>query len=207
MPKGDAVMASTVKTRRDEMISRTVDRIRLIEKDKGVTRETLEDIKAVMLELAAHIEVFPEEDFVLEKDDKGNFPIYRLAEDDDHRFALYMSTSIGAKDVPPHDHTTWAVIVSVQGTEENRFYEKIGDYSVPGQGQIRQCGGTTVCPGVGVCLMPEDVHSIHPRNERPALILHMYGRALDHLPNRVTFNMAEGTYKVFPASPNIREAR
>ena len=118
-----------------------------------------------------------------------------------------MSTSIGAKDVPPHDHTTWAVIVSVQGTEENRFYEKIGDYSIPGKGQIRQCGGTTVRPGVGVCLMPEDVHSIHPRNERPALILHMYGRALDHLPNRVTFNMAEGTYKVFPASPNIRETR
>jgi hypothetical protein len=36
---------------------------------------------------------------------------------------------------------------------------------------------------------------------------HMYGWALDHLPNRVTFNMAEGTYIVFPASPNIREAR
>src|SRR5712692_5836294 len=83
----------------------------------------------------------------------GNYPIYRLAEDDDRRFALYMSTSIGAKDVPPHDHTTWAVIVSVQGTEENRFYEKVGDYSVPGKGQIRQCGGTTVRPGVGVCLM------------------------------------------------------
>ena len=169
-------MTSAVKTRRHQMIGTTVERIRLLEKDKGVTRETLEDIKAVMLELAAHTELFPEEDFVIEKGDKGNFPIYRLAEDDDHRFALYMSTSIGAKDVP-------------------------------GTGQIRQCGGTTVRPGVGVCLMPEDVHSIHPRNERPALILHMYGRALDHLPNRVTFNMAEGTYKVFPASPNIREAR
>src|SRR5215470_5626643 len=101
--KGDAVMARAVHTRRHQMIHTTVDRIRTIEKDKGVTREALEDIKAVMLELAAHTEVFPEEDFGLEKDDKGNFPIYRLAEDDDHRFALYMSTSIDAKDVPPHD--------------------------------------------------------------------------------------------------------
>src|SRR5215471_14275028 len=134
--QGDAVMTSAVKTRRNQMISSTVDRIRLIEKDKGVTREALEDIRAIMLELAASTELFPEEDFVIEKDDKGNYPIYRLAEDDDHRFALYMSTSIGAKDVPPHDHTTWAVIVSVQGTEENRFYEKIGDYSVSGQGQL-----------------------------------------------------------------------
>src|SRR5215467_7773729 len=94
--QGDAVMTSAVKTRRDQMsavktrrdqmISSTVGSIRLIEKDKGVTREALEDIKAVMLELATHTEVFPEEDFGLEKDDKGNFPIYRLAEDDDHRF-------------------------------------------------------------------------------------------------------------------------
>jgi predicted metal-dependent enzyme (double-stranded beta helix superfamily) len=118
-----------------------------------------------------------------------------------------MSTSIGEKDVPPHDHTTWAVIVSVQGTEENRFYERVGDYSVPGKGQIVQTGGETVRPGVGVSLMPDDIHSIHPRNARPALILHMYGRALDHLPNRLTYNMAEGTYKVFPATPHIREAR
>jgi predicted metal-dependent enzyme (double-stranded beta helix superfamily) len=200
-------MENPIQAQRQHRVHATVSRIRTIEKDKGVTPEALRDIKTAMLDLAAHTALFPEADFVPEKDDKGNFAIYRLAEDDDHRFAMYMSTSIGAKDVPPHDHTTWAVIVSVQGTEENRFYERVGDYSVPGKGAIRQSGGVTVQPGVGVCLMPEDVHSIHPRNERPALILHMYGRALDHLPNRVTFNMAQGTYKVFPASPNIREAR
>ena len=37
--QGDAVMTSAVKTRRDQMISSTVGSIRLIEKDKGVTRE------------------------------------------------------------------------------------------------------------------------------------------------------------------------
>jgi hypothetical protein len=58
------------------------------------------------------------------------------------------------------------VIVSVQGTEENRFYERVGDYTVAGKGQIKQVGGETVRPGTGVCLMPDDIHSIHPRNER-----------------------------------------
>jgi predicted metal-dependent enzyme (double-stranded beta helix superfamily) len=200
-------MESAVKAQRHEMVSKAVARIRTIEKDRGVTPEALADIKAVMLDLAAHIEIFPEADFNPEANDQGMFPVYRLAEDDDHRLALYMSTSIGAKDVPPHDHTTWAVIVSVQGTEENRFYERVGDYTVAGKGQIKQVGGETVRPGTGVCLMPDDIHSIHPRNERTALILHMYGKALDHLPNRVTYNMAEGTYKVFPATPNIVEAR
>ncbi|MDH3604429.1 MAG: hypothetical protein OEU26_32890, partial [Candidatus Tectomicrobia bacterium] len=82
-----------------------------------------------------------------EKDAHGMYPIYRLSEDEDHRFAMYMSTSIGAKDVPPHDHTTWAVIVGVQGTEENRFYERIDDGSVPGKGQLKQVGGEMVRPG------------------------------------------------------------
>ena len=200
-------MENTMKAQRQETISKIIARIRSIEKDQGVTAEALEDIKAVMLELAAQTDLFPPEDFDPEPNAQGMFPVYRLAEDDDHRFALYMSTSIGAKDVPPHDHTTWAVIVSVQGTEENRFYHRVGDYAVPGKGRIMQVGGETVRPGAGVCLMPEDIHSIHPRNEQTALILHMYGRALDHLPNRVTYNMTEGTYTVFPATPNIVEAR
>ena len=78
---------------------------------------------------------------------------------------------------------------------------------MPGKGQIKQVGGETVRPGVGVSLMPEDIHSIHPRNERAALMRHMYGRALDHLPNRLTYNMAKGTDKIFPASPHLRDVR
>ncbi len=200
-------MASAVKTQRNAHVRQTIERIRSIEQARGVSRDALQDIKGVLLELAAHKELFPEEDFQPEQDEKGNFAIYRLAEDPDHRFAMYMSTSIGAKDVPPHNHTTWAVIVGVQGEEENRFYERVGEYAVPGKGDIRQSGGETVRPGTGVCLLPDDIHSIHPRNERPAMHIHMYGLALDHLPNRITFNMAEGSYKVFPASPHIREAR
>jgi hypothetical protein len=55
--------------------------------------------------------------------------------------------------------------------------------------------------------VPDDIHSLHPHNERPALLLPMYGRALNHLPKRMTLNIAEDTYRVFPASPNIRETR
>ena len=160
-----------------------------------------------MLELAAPpTELFPAEDFVIEKDDKGNFPIYRLAEDnDDHRFALYMSTSIGAKDVP---HIfPWAVIVSVQGTKKRiGSTKKLATIPSRARGRSRQCGGTTVRPGVGVChargcaqySSSQRAAGAHPAHVRAGL---------DHLPNRVTFNMAEGTCKVFPASPNIREAR
>jgi len=37
--------------------------------------------------------------------------------------------------------------------------------------------------------------------------LHMYGLALDQLHERVRYNLDEGTYKVFGANQNIRDAR
>ena len=196
---------SAIKTQRDEQVRATIDRIRVIEREQGVNRQALDSIKSVLLDLAAQTDLFPVSEFAPVADDKGMYPIYRMAEDDDHRFAMYMSTSIGSKDVPPHDHTTWAVIVGVRGTEENRFYERVDDGSVPGKAELKHVGGETVRPGVGVCLMPDDIHSIHPRNEEAALHIHMYGLALDHLPNRVNYNMETGTYKVFPANPNIRD--
>ncbi|MCZ6533219.1 MAG: hypothetical protein O7A08_09675 [SAR324 cluster bacterium] len=198
---------SPVKEQRNAEIVKTIVRIREIERERGVNREALEEIKTVMLALAARKELFPEEDFPPDANEQGFFPVYRLSEDDDQRFAMYMSTSIGEKNVPPHNHTTWAVIAGVQGQEENRFYEREDGGSGPGVGRVRQMGGKTVRSGVGVTLMPDDIHSIHPRNERPSLHLHCYGMSLENLPHRLTFDMEKGTCKEYPASPNIVEAR
>ena len=158
---------STVKEQRDAEIAVAMEKIRAIN-EKGVNRRTLDEIKEVMLELAGKKALFPEGDFPPEANEKGFFPVYRLSEDDDRRFALYMSTSIGSKDVPPHNHTTWAVIAGVQGEEENRFYDRVDGGTGAGEGRVKHVGGETVRSGVGVCLMPDDIHSIHPRNEKPS---------------------------------------
>ncbi len=198
---------SGVKEQRTAAIARTMERIRALEKGKSVDREALEEIKGVLMELAARKELFPDGDFPPEANERGFFPVYRLSEDDRRRFALYMSTSIGEKNVPPHNHTTWACMAGVPGEEENRFYERTDDGSIPGKGTLKQVGGETVRPGVGVTLMPDDIHSIHPRNEAPSPHLHCYGRSLEELPERVTYNMEAGTCKVYPASPYIVDAR
>jgi predicted metal-dependent enzyme (double-stranded beta helix superfamily) len=160
----------------------------------------LEEVRSVMLELSSHHELFPREDFPL-KD--GKSVVYRLAEDGDNRFALYMSCGVPGKRVPPHNHTTWAVIVGVDGEEENFFYERNADHTTPGKGTLRQVREEVVRPGSGVTLMPDDIHHIQTPPDRPNMHLHMYGLSLEHLPNRVTYNLAEGTYKVFPTLPNI----
>ena len=50
--------------------------------------------------------------------------LYRVSEDPDHRYALYVNSSLGGHGTPAHNHTTWAVIVGITGEELNRFYDR-----------------------------------------------------------------------------------
>lgn len=195
-----AATQSAVAEQRKAAVSQAISRIRELERTMGVTRPMLDAVKKVMLDLAGKRDLFPREDFPLTE---GKSLVYRLAEDADNRFALYMSCGIPGKRVPPHNHTTWAVIAGVDGEEENFFYERNADHSEPGKGTLRLVREEVVRQGTAVTLMPDDIHHIQTPPDRPNMHLHMYGLSLEHLPNRVTYNMKEGTYKVFPTLPNI----
>jgi predicted metal-dependent enzyme (double-stranded beta helix superfamily) len=189
---------------RKEAVTAAIDDIRGIEEADGVNAASLDAIKAVLLKLAAHRELFPESHFPV-GDDDGNSVVYRLSEDDDHRFALYASTALPGKNVYPHNHTTWAVIVGVHGDERNVFYKRTDDGSKDGIGEVQATGEFTVSFGTGVTLMPDDIHSIHVTGEEKTVHLHMYGLALEQLHARVMYNTQTGTYKVFPATQNIKQ--
>ena len=193
------------RKQRSEAVARMIDKVRAVERDRGVTPDALDAIKGLLVELAGWRELFPLGDFPVNAED-GTGVIYRLAEDPDHRFALYASAGAPGKSVPPHNHTTWAVIVGVHGDEHNVFYEGGDDGSVPGRGEVRPSGEFTVTHGTGVTLMPDDIHSIHVTGDKPTVHLHLYGLALEQLHQRIMFDTAEGTYKVFPATQNIRPA-
>lgn len=184
---------------RAKQIEAAVADVRRIEAAEGVTRASLEKIKQRMIRLAAHRELFPAEDFPPpQPGGKLNSCLYRVSEDDDHRFALYANSALGNYGTPAHNHTTWAVIVGVTGRELNRFYERTGQ--VP-----KQKGEYVVEQGTGVAFLPDDYHSIHI--DAPLLNFHMYGLALDHLPRREYFDAKESLWKVFPPHRDIREAR
>jgi predicted metal-dependent enzyme (double-stranded beta helix superfamily) len=177
-------------------VAETVTRVRRIERELGVTRAALERIKAEMIGLASRTDLFPAVHFPVPAGKHGQ--VYRLAEDADFRFALYASAGMPGKAQPPHNHTTWAVIVGVSGEELNRFYDRAG-------GGVREKGQSVVKQGTGVCFLPEDLHSIHI--QAPLVNFHMYGLALDHLHKREYYKAEEKTWKVFPAHGDIREAR
>ena len=184
---------------RKREIEQAVADVRAIEREQGVTRESLDKIKQRLTRLAARQDLFTAADFPPpQPGGKRNSCLYRVAEDADHRFALYVNSSDGNYGTPAHNHTTWAVIVGVSGEELNRFYDRTGDGP-------REKGSAVVKQGTGVAFMPDDYHSIHIT--APLINFHMYGLALEQLSKREYYQPEERTWKVFPPHSDIREAR
>ncbi|WP_340150717.1 hypothetical protein [uncultured Sneathiella sp.] len=186
---------------RRRAISETVDRIRDRAANQEITPEILSDIKDDLIGLAARRDLFSLEDFPPpEADSKRRSCLYRLSEDEDHGFALYLNVASGDVNAPPHDHTTWAVIVGIEGQEENRFYKKVPD-------GVEQIDSKMVEPGKGVAIMTGEFHTIHINAGKPVMNFHMYGLGLEQLHERKFWNEREREWDVFPAHTDIREAR
>ncbi len=192
-----------VRKERKMAIDLTIAAIRNIENAQGVNLESLESIKEELLDLVKQKDLFPEDHFPIKEED-GNSVLYRLSEDEDNRFALYASIALPEKNVRPHNHTTWAVIVGICGIERNVFYKRMDDASVDGVGTVHPIGEFNVSHGNGITLMPDDIHSIHVTGKKKTIHLHMYGLALEQLHSRVMYDTSVGTYKIFQATSNIK---
>jgi rhodanese-related sulfurtransferase/predicted metal-dependent enzyme (double-stranded beta helix superfamily) len=191
----------TLFQERSHAVRRLVDQAREIEKT-GVTYANLDKIGGLLASLARRADLFPQDEFPLGSD--GG--IYRLSEDPDHRFALYASAGGPGKKVPPHNHTTWAVIAGVHGAERNVVYDRLDNGAREGFVQLREAPAKekTLKNGDFISYLPDDFHHIEtPAGSGTALHLHFYGLALDHLPNRVSVDMAAGTAKRFMARAKI----
>src|SRR4051812_36047688 len=182
-------------------VRRLVDEARRIEK-AGVTTANLDKIGGLLSSLAGRADLFPQDEFPLGPD--GG--IYRLSEDPDHRFALYASAGGPGKKVPPHNHTTWAIIAGVRGEERNVVYDRLDNGAQADKVQLREATAKekTLRNGDVIAYLPDDFHHIEtPVGSGTALHLHFYGLSLEHLPDRVSVDMASGTAKRFMAKAKI----
>jgi predicted metal-dependent enzyme (double-stranded beta helix superfamily) len=173
-------------------VASTVDRIRAIEREHGVTRPALEKVRDELMKLAAQEHLFPSAAFPPPPPGEKGGNRYLLQQDPDHRFALYMNALNPGNATKPHDHTTWAVVVAVEGQELNKVYDRIDDGTDPARCELRVREEIMVEPGRGICLMPEDIHSIHTTGTVPTRHLHMYGLALEVLDDRKGYDDETG---------------
>lgn len=178
-------------------VASTVDRIRAIERAQGVTPAALESIRAQLLALAAQAHLFPATEFPPPPPGDRGANRYVMQIDSDDRFALYLNALKPGNSTEPHDHTTWAVVVAVEGQELNKVYERTDDGTDPGRCELRVREEIMVEPGRGICLMPDAIHSIHTSGERPTRHLHMYGLALERLDERRAFDAQTGEVSAY----------
>ncbi len=192
--------AAEASIERQRVVAACIADVKAIIRAQGVERQALERVKRRLLELGARRDLFSFAAFPLRHEGST---LHLLSEDADHGFALYAVAAQSASKTPPHDHTTWAVVVGVEGEELNRHYRRLDDGAASGQARLEETGATLVKAGTGVALMPDDIHSIERAGQAPMLHFHLYGRSLEHLPARKQFDPAAGSYQVYPASPNI----
>lgn len=196
--------ATDIVTQRAALIRSMLERVRTYAEPE-ITRDALVRIKEELQQLAARRDLFPIEEFP--PIEGGNSSMYLLAEDADHRYALYMVAPAAGGFAPPHEHQTWAVIAGMYGREHNKLYRRVDDASQEGVARLEIDHEIDVLPGTAIALMPQDIHSIHLGEEGPHGNLHLYGMSVEHCHDRRMYSLSKNTYKTFPAGTSIVHAR
>ena len=189
--------------RRRAAVDATLAEIRAVLAYGEPDRAALATITRSLEQLARHEELFAAAEFPppAATDGVAASTRYRLNPDDgDEGIALYLNSLNPGKSSAPHNHTTWAVIVAVEGQELNRLYRRIDDGSDPSRARIEPGREVTVEPGSSISFLPDDLHSIHVLGDRPVRHFHLYGRPLETLSERVAIDPQTGEVRNYNAT-------
>jgi predicted metal-dependent enzyme (double-stranded beta helix superfamily) len=185
---------------RKELVSTSMDSIRRIINEKGVSRGALDEVKDILVSLTIEKDMFGDVEYPTPTP-KEVAKVYLLSDDAGGDYSLYLiSTRPRGRPSPVHDHGTWAVIAGLDGEEENTIYKRLDDGAAPGKATIEEDYKIVLSLGDAVALMPNDIHHINAISECPTRHFHLYGKGFDQQTDRIEFNLNEGTTKAVSGS-------
>lgn len=180
---------------RETLAQALLEKTRAILAEGALDRDKLKRIESAVAELSGRTELWGKADFP-EPDETEKQNRFLIAQDEDEGLTLYLNVMRPGKKIPPHNHTTWACIGPVQGSEINTLYERMDDGSEPGKATLKPSEVIDLKPGGSVSLMPNDIHSVEIKGTDAIRHLHFYGQPLETLSERLTFDLENGTCRI-----------
>lgn len=194
------------KEERDRAVGATIARVKDLLGHAALDRPVLARVLGELKALAAQRELWTAADFPPPEDGVRQAR-YLVREDPDRTYALYLNVMRRGNRTPIHNHTTWACIAAVEGAESNYLYERRDDGARPGYADVVASGKVVVRPGSGVALLPDDIHAVEIEDDDIIRHLHLYGRALETLSERLAFDLAHKTCGPMDIGVKTRPAR
>lgn len=100
--------------------------------------------------------------------------------EDDHSLFIVAVSWIQHQGAPAHDHGTWAVVVGVDGPEQNTFWRRVDDGKKAGYAELEFAGEMTLEEGDVLTIPTGVIHGVHNPSDQVALSFHVYGKHLNH---------------------------
>jgi predicted metal-dependent enzyme (double-stranded beta helix superfamily) len=115
-----------------------------------------------------------------ECDEEQGFGVHFLHEEPNHDLAVFLISWLPNRGTTPHNHKTWAVVVGMEGDEQEVNYDRLDDGSQPGFADLKRSGAQVMKAGDLARCYPEHIHSVWNVGKDISMSLHTYGRHINY---------------------------
>ena len=131
-----------------------------------------------------------------ECDEEQGFGVHMLHEEPNHDLAVFLISWLPNRGTKPHNHKTWAVVVGMEGQEQEVNWDRLDDGSKPGHAELELGGKHVMTAGDVARCYPEHIHSVWNVGKELSMSLHTYGRHINYT-GRSEFDPARNLEKPF----------
>jgi len=113
-------------------------------------------------------------------DAEQGFSLHMLHEEPNHDLAVFLVSWLPNRGTTPHNHKTWAVVVGLEGEEQEVSFNRRDDGATPGFADLKRDGEQVITAGDITRCYPEHIHSVWNVGKTVSMSLHTYGRHINY---------------------------